>query len=77
MARIRIRIIFEGHFIQIFEYSNICAHHCVCEMPKQHFLKIFELFSTFKTLLNIQAIPKIVGLGSTMSKRKKIFLRLS
>ena len=25
--RIRIRIIFEGHFIRIFEYSNICAHH--------------------------------------------------
>ena len=27
MARIRIRIIFEGHFVRIFEYSNICAHH--------------------------------------------------
>ena len=27
MARIRIRIIFEGHFIRIFEYSNIRAHH--------------------------------------------------
>ena len=28
MSRIRIRIIFEGHFIRIFEYSNIHAHHC-------------------------------------------------
>ena len=28
MARIQIRIIFEGHFIRIFEYSNIRAHHC-------------------------------------------------
>ena len=28
MARIQIQIIFDGHFIQIFEYSNICAHHC-------------------------------------------------
>ena len=27
MARIQIRIIFEGHFIQIFKYSNIRAHH--------------------------------------------------
>ena len=28
MARIQIRIIFEGHFIRIFEYLNIRAHHC-------------------------------------------------
>ena len=27
MAQIRIRIIFEGHFIRIFKYSNIRAHH--------------------------------------------------
>ena len=31
MARIRIRIIFEGHFIRIFEYSNFRAHHCARE----------------------------------------------
>ena len=29
MARIRIQIIFKGHFIWIFEYSNIWAHHCL------------------------------------------------
>ena len=29
MAQIRIRILFEGHFIGIFKCSNICAHHCV------------------------------------------------
>ena len=28
MAQIQIRIIFEGHFIQICEYSNIRANHC-------------------------------------------------
>ena len=27
MAGIRIRIIFDGHLIRIFKYSNICAHH--------------------------------------------------
>ena len=27
MARIQIQIIFEGHFIRVFKYSNICAHH--------------------------------------------------
>ena len=29
MARIQIRIIFQGHFIRILQYSNIRAHHCV------------------------------------------------
>ena len=33
MARIQIRKIFEGHFIRIFEYSNIRAHHCTI-MPQ-------------------------------------------
>ena len=28
MAQIRIWIIFEGHFIKIFEYSNIRTHQC-------------------------------------------------
>ena len=27
-GEIQIHIIFHGHFISIFEYSNICAHHC-------------------------------------------------
>ena len=26
----RIQIIFEGHFILIFKYLNIHAHHCCC-----------------------------------------------
>ena len=32
MARIRIRIIFESHFIQIFKYTNIHAHHWVDQL---------------------------------------------
>ena len=36
MAQIQIRIIFEGHFIRIFEYSNICAHHWIPK-PKKYF----------------------------------------
>ena len=35
MAQIRIRIIFEGHFIPIFKYSNIRAHHC-CTRWRRH-----------------------------------------
>ena len=34
MAPIQIRIIFEGHFIGILEYLNICAHHCL-SMPAE------------------------------------------
>ena len=45
MARIRIQIIFEGHFIRIFEYSNICAHHWVSQSVGQsvsHFWENYE-----------------------------------
>ena len=33
MAQIRIQIIFEGHFIRIFEYLNIRAHHWLLYLP--------------------------------------------
>ena len=47
MARIRIRIIFEDHFIRIFEYLNIRAHHWVtstisCPDSYKHWTLVIE-----------------------------------
>ena len=47
MARIRIRIIFEGHFVWIFKYLNIHAHHCLnCKTngEKTYFFILLSFF---------------------------------
>ena len=39
------QIIFEGHFIRIFKYSNICAHHCIGKCLPYKFFFFFYLRS--------------------------------
>ena len=55
MARIRIRIIFEGHFIRIFEYSNIRAHHWPkTSLLNDAFISYLSLNLSFCNLENIE-----------------------
>ena len=54
MAQIQIQIIFEGHLIQIFEYSNICAHHWLIVCLFNNFFKQDLIF--LKSVLYILSL---------------------